>query len=917
MPETTIDPLAMLHIASPATAGKIRSRLEDPGRPLDADILSLIVNDTIGALAQETSFGESLAEGYAVLVGRVSREGVERYHRLVREASASGPTLGRLMAEALVPILVSGDDDFLNRFREVVRTMLAKGSYTLPPSLNLIGQCLSNSDIAGAGSYLTLLDTVFQKDMTYNRSRSLSYLLPKVVGRFPALCRAWQVHEVTRVARADLALIDPFLENFGRGPAWLNKAGLHAFVSQGLDRLQTAGTGAEKFLSLASRVARDACSDLQVAARLSQEKPRLDRYLQARTGQPLRVKPSVSTPNTRPVVFSDGRFVYLPEEIHQHPTRAANQALYKTLVRLEAGYYDCETFNFDLDKALARWSVGRLADTDGPPLISSPEGLQGCSELERFFSLFTDPALAGELFTIIEHRRIYRWMGRCMPGAMRSARPALLAEARQMAIGPPGTAPLLNLYRQLALEETFPAGGASRIDAVAQDISVAADNLFTTSDCVETSAELVARFYQAVADVTGSDGGASCPRLAVPFGRGPRPDLVFSHHRHHEESARSLQCLLLKHRLPVYRSDVKKRLQEQNGRLSNEDIQALVLSRGEVAAGEAVFATALADVQEALGAADRAVAEEIGCDGGAGQVFRYREWDCQLQDYLHDHVRVRKVTVAGIPSDFYRRTLDRYRGLVKRIRHSFEIIKPEGLKILRKWQEGDAFDYRALLDFAIDRRAGITPSDRIYLKRLKQERDVSVLVLVDLSRSTANAVSGSDASVLDLEKAAIVLLCEALSIVGDTFSIAGFSGTGRLGVDYYQVKDFGESMNDVIRQRICAMAPQRSTRMGAAIRHAVSELDGSPSKVKLLLILGDGFPNDRGYKQEYAVEDTRRAISEARSRNICTYAITVNVAADAGLDQLYGKIRHSVISDVRELPDKLFSIYSSLTRLRV
>jgi nitric oxide reductase activation protein len=110
------------------------------------------------------------------------------------------------------------------------------------------------------------------------------------------------------------------------------------------------------------------------------------------------------------------------------------------------------------------------------------------------------------------------------------------------------------------------------------------------------------------------------------------------------------------------------------------------------------------------------------------------------------------------------------------------------------------------------------------------------------------------------------------------------------------------------------MKPLRNTRLGAAIRHAVFKLDKVPSKVRLLLILGDGFPNDTGYKNKYAMEDTRRALREARSKNIYAHSILVNIAGDSRLDSLYGKIHHTVISDVCDLPDKLLRIYRDLTR---
>jgi nitric oxide reductase activation protein len=89
-----------------------------------------------------------------------------------------------------------------------------------------------------------------------------------------------------------------------------------------------------------------------------------------------------------------------------------------------------------------------------------------------------------------------------------------------------------------------------------------------------------------------------------------------------------------------------------------------------------------------------------------------------------------------------------------------------------------------------------------------------------------------------------------------------------------------------------------------------------PATIRLMVILGDGFPNDVDYKQDYAIGDTRKAISEALSRGIHTHAITVNIQNDARLDDLYGNVHHNVISDVRELPARLVRIYGALTRSR-
>ena len=107
----------------------------------------------------------------------------------------------------------------------------------------------------------------------------------------------------------------------------------------------------------------------------------------------------------------------------------------------------------------------------------------------------------------------------------------------------------------------------------------------------------------------------------------------------------------------------------------------------------------------------------------------------------------------------------------------------------------------------------------------------------------------------------------------------------------------------------------RSTRMGAAIRHATKELEKIPAKVRLIITISDGFPNDVGYKQSYAIADTRKAVFETFAMNIYFKAIIVNIAGNPKLDDLYGRLHYNVISDIRELPDKLLRIYSAMTKV--
>ena len=380
-----------------------------------------------------------------------------------------------------------------------------------------------------------------------------------------------------------------------------------------------------------------------------------------------------------------------------------------------------------------------------------------------------------------------------------------------------------------------------------------------------------------------------------------------------DQLAQKIKSIIKKAGYKVYKSEIRKILMEKNGNIYSDDIKEIIISsnKNENSLQGNTLNLSDLDLSESFFKKTDLIMDSQDTSSNASW---YTEWDSNIRDYLNNHVRVLDKYISGCNNGFYEKTLNDYSGLVKRIRFSFELMKPEDLKILRHWVEGDEFDYKALLDFAIDKKSGHTPSERLYIKKIKQQRDVAVMLLVDLSRSTANIISGSKKRVIDVEKEAIVLFCEALEVLGDSFAIAGFSGTGRLGVDYYHVKDFDEKLDNNIKQKINAMEPQRSTRMGGAIRHASRIMEKVSSKLRLVIILGDGFPNDLDYKKKYAIEDTKKAIFETFSKNIYTHAITVNFSEDSGLDELYGNLHHNLISDVHELPDKLMRIYRELTR---
>lgn len=922
-------PVEKLKIADPDLGREVESALNRMEAPAAPEALSMMVEDVIWALSIETAFGQHVARGYLAMLNRTPMERLSRYHEHIRNARDAGPTLGRLIAATLVPVLIHGDDAFWREFLTTLNVMLGKGSYTLPPAFETIRVLLDSKDLAAARAFLETLTTVFEQPLSYNQSRHLSQIISVAARKLPAPRRAAQIRAVTRVVSADIRLTEAFLESFENGLQLLHAEALNTFVNEGLDALKKKRSAGEKFLGLKSRAARNACDDLRVTVSLSEMAPRLNRYLQARTGLPLIVSPLSHLPSVvqrdlgSSGTISDAGAVHLPDEIEHYPDKNANQQHFITLVRLEAGYYEFGTFDFDLDRlldhpllnhhaALSGLKKRLIAKTTLRTKAGPDETGPSRSDLQLFFNSFPNPRLAADLFCIFEHGRVHKRLTVLYPGIARTALADVREEAARIIREAQRPGMLFPLYCRVALG--MPAETDSRFPANSPEILKNACSLFNEiSDRhpdVEAMAALTARIYDSAAAWTANGYNP----LTVPFDRHLRPDFYYNTVARYETVAALLRYKLARHNITVYRSDVRRVLNARQGKLTRSDIRTLILQPvknnaqknhsnpmdlSEIDLSD-VITVETPDTEEAI-------------DNGR-PAYWYPEWDRRLQDYLQHHALVHEAAEKSAATGFYEKTLADYAGLVRRIRKSFEMLKPQELTILRRWSEGDAFDYRALIEWATDRKAGILPSDRLYIKRLKQRRDVAVLLLVDLSRSTANAVPGTDTSVLDVEKSAIVLLCEALAVVGDTFAVAGFSGTGRLGVDYHWVKQFSEPLDARIRERINAMAPQRSTRMGAAVRHATACLAAVPANVRLLMLLSDGFPNDTGYKQAYAIEDTRRAFGEARAAHIYAHGINVNIAADAGLDALYGPRHHHVITDVRELPDKLFRIYGALTR---
>jgi len=287
------------------------------------------------------------------------------------------------------------------------------------------------------------------------------------------------------------------------------------------------------------------------------------------------------------------------------------------------------------------------------------------------------------------------------------------------------------------------------------------------------------------------------------------------------------------------------------------------------------------------------------------------EWDFKRGALLPDHCRLQPLLARDAAP---RELPPRLRGQARRLRAQFESLKPT-----RQWFRGQPDGAEVDVDAWILRRAerarGAVPAEAGLFRELRNaQRDLACLLLADLSLSTDSYVN-DEQRVIDVIRDSLFLFAEALAATGDRFALAGFSSRRREHVRYHALKGFDEHYDAAVRGRIAAIRPGYYTRMGAAIRHASAQLAAAPATQRILLLLTDGKPNDLDqYEGRYGIEDSRRAIREARERGLEPFCVTIDERARDYLPYLFGSNGYALLRDAGELPAKLPQLYWRLTR---
>jgi len=292
----------------------------------------------------------------------------------------------------------------------------------------------------------------------------------------------------------------------------------------------------------------------------------------------------------------------------------------------------------------------------------------------------------------------------------------------------------------------------------------------------------------------------------------------------------------------------------------------------------------------------------------------YREWDYQSKTYRPDWVSLYESLHPPGPASVVDGLLSKHSALAKRLKQILDMLKPQNYVRVRYQEEGSELDLDVAIRSLIDFRAGAQPDPRINMSHRHDGRDISVMLLLDLSQSVNEIPDGCSQTILELSQEAVSLLGWAVDKLGDELAIAGFSSNTRHEVRYQHIKGYSESWDDEVKGRLGAIQAGFSTRMGAALRHAATTLAQRKSDKKLLLVLTDGEPHDIDVDDaQHLIRDTHKAVLELDQEGIYTHCINLDPKADEYVSDIFGT-RYTVIDNVDRLPEKLPQLFMALTK---
>jgi nitric oxide reductase NorD protein len=293
----------------------------------------------------------------------------------------------------------------------------------------------------------------------------------------------------------------------------------------------------------------------------------------------------------------------------------------------------------------------------------------------------------------------------------------------------------------------------------------------------------------------------------------------------------------------------------------------------------------------------------------SGYHILYDEWNYTKRRYKEDFCKVYPKTLLKTNASYYKKTIHQNKSTLNGLRKMLTTVNNK-LQQQHRQTQGEEFDIDAITDLFVDVHSGHTPSEKVYLSKRKKEKDLSILLLLDISLSSDGYAAGN--RVIDVEKQVSILFGEILNEFNIDFSIDCFYSKTRNHSSYITIKDFDENW-DKAKFKVGAVEPSGYTRIGAALRHSGAMLDKRNTKNKWVILISDGKPNDYDkYEGKYGVNDVKQALRELNERQINSYALAIEAQAKYYLPQMFGQNHYQILTTPVEMLKSLVLLYEKI-----
>lgn len=674
----------------------------------------------------------------------------------------------------------------------------------------------------------------------------------------------------------------------------------------GMEVLAYSPDGARAYFAAESQKALGSVETALSGVPFRQVARRVKLFVQGLCGTEVAVAalPDSVTSQARATVSADGRTISLPALLRRYPTEAENERLYFVMAAHEAGHLEFGTYGLKLE------SLADLVDTVQHRYGQSQMGRP--DTLAALFKYYPHPALVCDLWTVLEDARVEYLLQTEYPGL----RPDLVRLAgdaitpRDPALGVTAKELMVDCLLRLSTGETEETV-VPRV--VKEEVSILWDlcqGILKPTATAEATVRLVDAVYARMEELLAARGEM------ITVEQQEEAKELETRETRPEQSGETYQAVAdvtyrgaMHPEFVTWSEEHVEGQSVESGQLPNQERPGNEERRESSVMGSG---NSLQSVVEDCLAVEGEQQPLQGTISQNQRVILYPEWDCRIEDYRPNWCCVVEQPAERGSDEFVATTLATHQSTVKSLRRFFEHLRPSAFRRIAGQMDGEDVDLDAVVRRTGEQRAGAEGDDHVYIRREKHERDVAVAFLVDISGSTSRALDNGR-RVIDIEKEGLVLLCEALEAVGDQYGLYAYSSQGRTQVEFLTIKDFDERLGAATAHRLGSLTSRHQNRDGAAIRHATTKLLARAVKTRILILLSDGRPLDEQYKDDYALEDTKAALREAKQRGVETFCVTVDKEADNYLRRMYGEVHYRVIDSIDALPTKLPRIYRKLT----